>query len=721
MHERKLRSEAHLALCASIAIVLLLPLSTTPVRAQGRGPRTLRNLVIDETPNGWNLELQLDVAVRYLRHTPTGLGDSLRIRVDPLGIGALDLGAGLIREVLALPGNRKIPLVEVSYSRSASEGNVIELQFSRRFSFRVEQGGDLRSLRIEVDRRASTPEATTPPTPATTVDGGKSDLLLTRAKHAIRDGEPDLAISLLTKILETDPSKTRESTRQQAQELLGLTHERRGQTAHARAEYEAYLAAYPDGPEADRVRQRLDALLTAGSAPRDALRASSKPRPSDGEADMGRRIEADVFGSLAVTYFRGDTFLDQTGGNFLASNVLTDIDLAGRVDGDDWVVRSDFIGTYDADMADEGRSDDLRVSQMSVEFEERNRGIEIIVGRQGRSDSGVLGRFDGVYGSYRLGTHYSISALVGMPVQSFSDSSPNTDSIIAGGAIDVDDLWLQGLHAQLFVIGQNTESMQDRTAIGGELRYASSRAYSFVYIDYDALFDSLNTVIASSTYYWTPTTDLRILVERRNSPIVTLESALQGRTQNDLDELNETFSSSEIRDLALDRVLTFWTGTAGATHRPNDRYQISLDFNVSYSSDTNDSADGLVPGVDASGPNFGASTQFQVNDWLIENGVGSVALRYFEGDASRTFGVAGFSRFLLPGDVRMIPRLRWDLRDSDLQGTQSALTPSLELDWRIRAFLFNANGGVQWLEPVSGSTIERETSYFIEVGIRWEF
>ena len=203
--------------------------------------------------------------------------------------------------------------------------------------------------------------------------------------------------------------------------------------------------------------------------------------------------------------------------------------------------------------------------------------------------------------------------------------------------------------------------------------------------------------------------------------MVTLASALQGRTENDLDELKDSFSDSEIRDLALDRVLEIWTGTVGGTHRPNDRLQISADLTISYSSDTQTSEDGLVPGIDAAGPNYNTSLQFLLNDWLVDGGVGSLSVRYFEGDASRAFGVAGFSRFLLFKDFRLSPRLRWDYRDSDSQGESSSLIPSFEADWRFNSVLVNADAGLRWLEPLPGSNLERDTSYFVELGIRWEF
>lgn len=719
MEERRNQRATLRTLCASSALILLMLSLPAQTSAQGRGSRALRTIETQSTANGWELDLQLDFPARYLRHTPTGSGKVLRILVDPLGPGAQGNPTIPLREVLPLSGKREVPIVEVAYDATSIRAPFIEIQFSRPMVFQVQQGKDLHSLKILIGE--VTKSQAGPSDKARVHDESKSGQLLARAKQAIRDDEPDLAISLLTKILETQADSMTPQTRQQAQELVGLTHERRGQTAHARAEYEAYLESYPDGPAAQRVRQRLEALLTAGSAPRPALRTPTNKAQAAQRMSRERPLEVDAFGSLAVTYYRFEGLLDEEGGDFLASNLLTDVDLVGRIDADDWVVRTDLIGTYDTNVDGEGGTDDFRVSRLSVEYENRIRGIELILGRQGRSDSGVLGRFDGLYGAYRLGSHFSISALVGLPVESVSDSKPNTDSILAGGAINVEDFWIEGLRGQLFVVGQNTESMMDRTAIGGEIRYSNEASYSFIYLDYDVLFDSLNTAIASTTYYWTPETDFRLLVERRNSPVLTLASALQGRTVQNLDDLKETFSDSEIRDLASDRVLSFWTGTLGATHRPSDLIQISGDFTVSYSSDTDTSDDGLVPGVESTGPNFSGSLQYLVNDWLVERGVGSISVRYFEGDSSRSFGVAGFSRFLLFEGFRFGPRLRWDWRDSDLQGESSALRPSIETEWRYKSLLLNADVGIQWLEPFPGSELQRDTTYFVELGIRWEF
>jgi hypothetical protein len=712
------RSPARHTLCAWIGVVALACWLPGAAHAQVR-LRVLRELEVRETAGGWDLRLELDVPVRYLRHSPVDSGRLLRILVERLDVATPNAPGLQRREVLPLPRDREVPIVEIAFDRSSSDGPFIEIQFSREMAYRVSQGQGLRSLRIVLtepgEKAAAGPRRGGP-------DGGHAEVLLERARRSIRDGDLDLAIALLTKILESGEGAVPLETRQDAQELLGVAHERRGQEAHARAEYQAYLDAYPDGPGAERVRQRLEALVTAGAAPRPALREPETELAMESSGAGGRPVRTDFFGSLAATYFRTESLPGaDEGRDFTASDILVDLDLAARIDADDWVVRTDVIGTYDVDLESDDRTNDLRFSRLSVEVEDRLRGIDAIVGRQGRSDSGVLGRFDGVRVAYQVGSHYALSALVGLPVESTSDSKPNTDTVMAGAALDADDFWIEGLRGQLFVIGQNTDSMTDRTAIGGELRYADRRFYAFSYLDYDVVFGSLNSAVLSGTWYWRPETDFRVLAERRNSPVVTLASALQGRAVEDLDELRTLFSESEIRDMAVDRVVQVTTGSVGVTHRPTERLQVSADFAVSHASGTQDSDDGLVLGVDAMGPDFNTSLQLLVSDWLVDGGVGSVALRWFEGESSRVIGLSGFSRFLLMDGLRVSPRLRWDLRDSDFQGRSSSLIPSLEADWRLRWFLLHMNVGLEWIEPFSGALVERETNYFVEAGVRWEF
>ena len=76
------------------------------------------------------------------------------------------------------------------------------------------------------------------------------------------------AIRIYTKVSQS--AENRYS--QDALEFLGLARERKAQLAQAKLVYRDYLERYPDGEGAERVRQRLLALITVRKQPREKLR-----------------------------------------------------------------------------------------------------------------------------------------------------------------------------------------------------------------------------------------------------------------------------------------------------------------------------------------------------------------------------------------------------------------------------------------------------------------
>ena len=144
-----------------------------------------------------------------------------------------------------------------------------------------------------------------------------------------------------------------------ARELLGVTYERRSQLANARAEYETYLKDFPDGPGSKRVAQRLDALVTAASEPRAKLKPVVVKKQSAAP-------ESDVYGMLATRYYQSDAIVSDQGGIPMQSDLFTDANIAGRVETDAWRLRGDFFGSYDHDLGQGGRSDDVLIRSASV-------------------------------------------------------------------------------------------------------------------------------------------------------------------------------------------------------------------------------------------------------------------------------------------------------------------------------------------------------------------
>ena len=78
------------------------------------------------------------------------------------------------------------------------------------------------------------------------------EALYRQAIQSISSEDYIRATQLLTRLI-----ASRDDTySERAQELLGNVREANGQLAHAKAEYEIYLAKYPDGDGASRVRAR---------------------------------------------------------------------------------------------------------------------------------------------------------------------------------------------------------------------------------------------------------------------------------------------------------------------------------------------------------------------------------------------------------------------------------------------------------------------------------
>ncbi|MFO0690920.1 MAG: tetratricopeptide repeat protein [Myxococcota bacterium] len=697
-----------------------------PAFAQSTIGRKLRTAEIRRDEQGWTIDVNFEVPVRYVRHSPQSSGRNLRIQVEPVNLGG-SAEQPVPREMLPLSPATRGPVRQIRYDASTPSAQALELFFDELVHFEVAQGDDFRSIRIRVQSarasRAAKPAPTPTATASTIPDAAGGPLpnvrpddpaapLLTEAQRSLRDGDNERAVALLTRILELPAQTVDPAIRMYARELLGLTYERRSQRANARAEYETYLKEFPEGDGAKRVAQRLDALVSAASEPRARLKRVQLD-------DSSGAPETDVYGMLSSRYYRSDALVSDQGNIPVQSDVFSDANIAGRLETDDWRVRGDFFGSYDHDLGDAGRSDDVLIRALSVEVEDRQRGIDLTVGRQRRSDSGVLGRFDGLRLTSRVGSRFEIAALAGLPVQTLRDTKPNTHKIFGGGSITGRDLGLEGLEAQLYVIGQEADGKTDRVGIGGEFRLARDDSFSVLYLDYDAYFNSLNTALLTSTIPLSSDLNLLVQAERRNTPILTLSNALIGQTVSDLSSLENTYSSSDLKKFAEDRTSVLYSGLTGFTKQMNPRLQIAGDLTVTYLEGTSSSAN--VPATGSTGPDVAASVQTTLNDWLVEGTSGTLGARYFEGDLARAFGINFASRVPLIGKLRVHPRAVVEWRDSSFEGNRFRVSPSLEFIWQPSTFWVDLEFGLDWTKPIAGGTSPDVLAERVDLTLRWDF
>lgn len=548
------------------------------------------------------------------------------------------------------------------------------------------------------------PPAIEPTRPRTNDE--RIEALMEEARQAVARNDYHRAIQLYTKILEFPDHRWR----QDALEFLGFARERNNQLAHAIREYQRYLALYPDGEGAERVRQRLAGLTTAAQRPTPS---SQRPRSKDAA------IPWDVYGGISQYYRRDESSLDSTGDIVTQSSLYSDVDVTARKRSNSYDFQSRFTGSYLYDFLSDGSGDQTSVSSLYFDALDKQRGISVRFGRQSRNTGGVLGRFDGLLAGYRLTDWMTVNGVAGYPVLSTRDQV-DTDRYLYGLSVDL-GTFANAWDFNAFIIEQQAEEVLDRRAIGGEARYFDPVRSFLTFVDYDISYDSLNTLILLGTWTLPDRTTVNATVDYRNSPILTTTNALQGQTVRNIDELLDNLSEQEVRDLAEDRTAESTTVTLGASHPFSERIQLSGDVTIANLSDT-DGSGGVEP-IPGTGNEYFYGLQLIGSSLIKAGDIGILGLRYSNLSTARIYSASLNSRYPVNQVWRVNPRLRVDYRENDRDdSTQWITVPSLRMDYRFRRRLrFEAEAGGEWSTRQLSVDNEDSSSWFLNVGYRLDF
>lgn len=535
---------------------------------------------------------------------------------------------------------------------------------------------------------------------------GRADALMEEARQAMAKGDYRRAVQIYTKLLQ-HPGH---AYHQEALEYLGLARERKGQLAHAKTEYERYLAAYPEGEGADRVRQRLAGLTTARAQPREKLPGSRRKRPD---------YPWQVFGGFSQYYRRDISVTDIEGSEVDQSTLSNDLDVTARRRGETWDVESRLTGGYEYDFLDDGGRRGSRVSSLYLDLGHRTSQTAGRLGRQTRSTGGVLGRFDGGLLSHQALPWARLNLVTGYPVNSARDAL-NTDRYFYGLSTDLGtfgDAW----DFVAFVIEQRNGDLIDRRAVGGEVRYFDPNRSLLTSVDYDIYYDELNTFLLLGNWTLANRLTVNATLDYRKTPVLTTNNALQGQPVDDMDDLQDLFSDREIRELAEDRTARSRTVTLGLSKPLTDRYQLSGDVTVTDLSSTPTS--GGVEGTPSTGREYFYNAQLIGSSLFKPGDISILSLRYADASSAETLSAGLNSRYPITQAWRINPRGRVDYRqNSNDDSTQWTLTSSLrsEYRWRKRT-RFELEVGGEWSTQEFSEDNDERSAYFVDLGYRVDF
>lgn len=130
---------------AVLALVVVSSAAAQPVRRE-----VLSDVEVAPHGEGVRLTVKFALPVSYLSHVPMERGDTLLIHIKPIVLDAVGSSGLSHREALAPPPDAPDYLTDIVYDGEDECSRYLVLHFSRKVGFKVIQGGDMRSVVVDI-------------------------------------------------------------------------------------------------------------------------------------------------------------------------------------------------------------------------------------------------------------------------------------------------------------------------------------------------------------------------------------------------------------------------------------------------------------------------------------------------------------------------------------------------------------------------------------------
>jgi tetratricopeptide (TPR) repeat protein len=694
------------------ALLLGALLCMPTLRAQ-----TLDDVEVSGAGGQAEITIRFAAQVRYQRHVVDPASESVQIFLQVTGEANSD---GIIRDTRSSPPTRDLPGFVVRYL--APQGGGPSRRLDVTFDAPVEvigvgqigRSADNRSIVLQLKAQEAAPAAQPSEPAAATSTATEPVAMLADAKAALGRQDYDSAIALLNRILNLPPN----DASQEAQELIGQVREALGGSDRARAEYQLYLKLYPEGPGADRVRERLAALdlpeakaVAGGSAPRPH-QTTTWGSVSSYYYGGNSRIRTD---NIIITPATNATVIDtETLSQVDQSSLVTNIDANARFRGGDWdnrfVVRDIATLSFLSEQPNENR-----LTSLYGDFRYQPGRLGARLGRQSSTSGSVLGRFDGGSFSWGITEKWRVGAIAGVPAQDVLGNRPNFFALTVDG-----DTPIEGLGLGFFAVRQSVDGITDRQAIGSELRYFKNLTSVFGLLDYDIQFSKLNVASVQGSWQFAGGGVLNLLYDYRRTPTLQVSNVLLADPTQSLSDLLRTYDVSVLERYALGLTPISKVALAGVTYPVSSRWQLGAELRVSSLTGTD--AFGTLPAQPGTGDVYTGTLQAIGTSVFTENGVVTFTASTLSADLYDALLLAANSRFRFGSRWTLEPSIRWYRQDNASGSQLTRLAPTLRGLFQFREH-FSLEGEIAYEHSSSDSRLVDE-SYnilFYYLGFRWDF
>ena len=531
--------------------------------------------------------------------------------------------------------------------------------------------------------------------------------MMRRAKSSLIRKQHQNAIVLYSRILKKHPNS---KYAKNAQEYLGVAHQRNRQYAHAKSAYKLYLRKYPKGKDATRIKQRLIALQTAASRPRQKLKSKT------GKKIAKWRVYGNVFSTLRRDEHETSNSPIKTDTTSFVTSLNATASRRTKKD----TIKSRFSGSYVQNDSSTGSTgSDYRISYLYFDYHNKISDYSFRLGRQSKYTGGVQGRFDGLSFDYRLSERFKFNTVVGFPVNLSTNEAISTDKRFFGFNVDINTS-SKYLTYNLFSIFQTVDGIDDRQSVGGEIRYLNPKHSLFIVTDYDTSYQALNKFLVVNNWRLKNKSTINVVFDYRRSPLLTTSNALQGQSVTSIKELLKTMTEDQIRQLAEDRTATFRSFSVSGSHPLGNNWLLNGDFVMSKLDST--PASGGVAATLGTDDEFFYTIQAIRSNWLKDGDSTIFSIRLANTTNYDKWTYSVVTRYPLGRKWRLVPRFEIDLQDLNDGSDITTIRPSVRLEYRAgRRYRFELEGGYARAEYKNSTNDREETDIYYNINFIADF
>lgn len=416
--------------------------------------------------------------------------------------------------------------------------------------------------------------------PAGSATADKGLDLLQQARRAMDAAQYQDAVDVLNAALMLPPNPYSPP----AQELVGMAWEALNNPARAKIEDQLYLRLYPQGEAVERVTDRLARLNGQNTAAASAPGAPAAALGKDG-------TRTSIRGGVSQYYYGGNTKTDSL------VNIAQGIDQATLNE----TTQSVLVSSWDASASyltpesetklvmRGSHSDSLSASSTTstttqglvsaayVDYRDLKTRLEMRVGRQSAIGGSMFGLFDGVSAAVPVGDSLKADAMLGVPANTLVNAPQQQ---LAGVMLEADNL-PGNLGGSVSLLDQTSEGIDDRRALGVEMRYFGDIVSLNSQLTYELNFNALDAFTVQGSTQGPYDTTVTLLLDDRKAPALQLSDALISSGATSLSTLLQLNTLSQVQSMALDTAAEARQAMISVSRSLSTHWQGSMDLRYS--------------------------------------------------------------------------------------------------------------------------------------------